>query len=143
MLYLDAEKILQEGMTVKLTKAYFSDCRHVGEKVTVAKTTDGWRSGDHRFEAGDELAILLNPDGTPFEGKRISMLTKLNNMMKRLLDKDTQALVKAGYINGDLELTETGKVAIWGILFDTHKSLLVESANADIAEAEEELKKNK
>lgn len=62
----------------------------------------------------------------------------LGVMMKKLLDADTQVLVKAGYINGDLELTNEGTTALDSILFDTAKPALVALANAKL---EEEKKK--
>jgi len=57
--------------------------------------------------------------------------------MKRLLDEDTQTLVKAGYINGDLELTEAGKKALWAIIFTANKAALVTEATEAIADAKE------
>lgn len=57
-------------------------------------------------------------------------MTKVSNMMKKLLDSDTQELVKAGYINGDLDMTEEGKNALIAELFVANKSALVESAKA-------------
>ena len=58
-------------------------------------------------------------------------------MLKRLLDRKAQTLYKAGYINGDLELTEEGKNALNTILFDEHKAALVELAEEAIEEQEE------
>lgn len=55
-------------------------------------------------------------------------MSTIGNMMKRLLDADTQTLVKAGYINGDLELTEAGKKALWAISFTANKAALVAEA---------------
>lgn len=65
-----------------------------------------------------------------------TMIKTVSNMMKRLLDADTQTLVKAGYINGDLELTCRGLLALQTIIFVQNKAALVESAQADITEAE-------
>lgn len=67
-------------------------------------------------------------------------MKKVSNMMKRLLDADTQKLVKAGYINGDLELTPEGHKALNTILFEENKAKLVKMAEEDIAEAEKESK---
>lgn len=66
-----------------------------------------------------------------------NIMKRLNNMMKRLLDADTQTLVKAGYINGDLELTDLGRGALIVILFDVHKSDLVAEAAESLKEEEE------
>ncbi len=67
-------------------------------------------------------------------------MKKLNTMMKKLLDPDTQTLVKSGYINGDLELTKEGEQALMTILFVANKAALVESAQAVL---DEEKKENK
>lgn len=64
-----------------------------------------------------------------------TIMTTLNTMMKKLLDADTQTLVKAGYINGDLELTTEGKQALIEIIFDLNKSALVAVAQAKLDEA--------
>ena len=51
-------------------------------------------------------------------------------MMKRVLDADTQTLVKAGFINGDLELTDKGSDALTDIVFAANKALMVTAAQA-------------
>jgi len=67
-------------------------------------------------------------------------MSKVGNMMQRLLDADTQKMVKAGFINGDLELTETGKKVLWAIIFSANKAEFVKEADAAIAEAAEAAK---
>lgn len=69
---------------------------------------------------------------------KINNMTKLNNMMKRLLDADTKKLIQAGLINGDLLLTEEGKQAIFAIILEANKKELVKLAEEII---EEEKKK--
>jgi hypothetical protein len=49
-------------------------------------------------------------------------------------DADTQTLVKAGYINGDLALTDTGRDELTALVFDANKAALVAAAQAKIAE---------
>jgi hypothetical protein len=73
----------------------------------------------------------------PAEFKEESKVNKLNSMMKRILDKDTQTLYKAGYLNGDLEMTDKGKKALQGILFDTHKAELIKAATEELEEDKE------
>ena len=63
-----------------------------------------------------------------------TIMTKLNTMMKQLLDADTQTLVKAGYINGDLELTSEGRDALNGIVFQQNKAALVALAQEALDE---------
>ncbi len=65
-----------------------------------------------------------------------SMASKLGTMMKKFLDADTQILVKAGFINGDLELTSEGQEELLAIAFDTHKAGLVAAARAKLEEEE-------
>lgn len=74
--------------------------------------------------------------GEIIKPKKKSMLFTLNTMMKKLLDADTQKLVKAGYINGDLELTCKGSDALREIAFDKYREDLVKKAEEVIAEAE-------
>ena len=63
-------------------------------------------------------------------------MNKLKPMMKRLLDKDTRTLYKAGYINGDLELTENGRNALDTIIFTANKAELVKMAQEELDEEE-------
>ena len=65
-----------------------------------------------------------------------TIMNKLSIMMKKLLDKDTQILVKAGFINGDLDLTGEGQNALNTVLFIEKKAELVKLAEEVLAEAE-------
>ncbi len=57
-----------------------------------------------------------------------TLMKTVSNMMKKLLDADTQELVEANYINGDLELTIEGIRALQTILFVSNKAELVKMA---------------
>jgi hypothetical protein len=59
-------------------------------------------------------------------------MTQINIMMKKLLDSDTQTLVRAGFLDNELNLTDEGKEAIFVSLFDTQKAALVVAAQAKI-----------
>jgi hypothetical protein len=59
---------------------------------------------------------------------------KLTNLVKKLVDSDTQTLIKAGFINGDLELTSTGKEELFAIIFEGNKAALVTAAQAVLDE---------
>lgn len=61
-------------------------------------------------------------------------MNSLNSMMKRILDKDAQTLYKAGYINGDLQLTEKGKNVLNSIIFEINKVELVKQAQEELDE---------
>jgi hypothetical protein len=65
-----------------------------------------------------------------------TMTQKVGSMMKRLLDADTRKLVKAGLINGDLELTTEGQQALMAVLFEGNKAALVKEAEEIISEQE-------
>lgn len=71
-----------------------------------------------------------------------TIMKKLNNMEKLLLDADTQKLKKAGLINGDLEITAEGRQELQFILFKANKADLVKRAEEIIAEKEAEDKKS-
>lgn len=64
-----------------------------------------------------------------------TIMNQLTSMLKRLLDPDGQALYEAGFINGDLKLTESGKEELNNIIFDANKAALVQVAKEKIAEA--------
>ncbi len=65
-------------------------------------------------------------------------MKKLSVMLKKLVDQDTQDLVKAGYLDGELNITHMGERALITHLFFAHKSDLVALAKADIEEVEKE-----
>lgn len=65
-----------------------------------------------------------------------TLMKKLSIMMKKLLDKETQLLVKAGFINGDLEITTEGQHALNSVLFTEKKAELVKLAEEVISESE-------
>lgn len=57
---------------------------------------------------------------------------KITNLVKKILDADTRKLVKAGFINGDLALTDEGVSELLGILFLEKKDELVKIADEKI-----------
>lgn len=66
------------------------------------------------------------------------MAIKLGAMMKRLLSEEIQILVKAGLINGDLELTAAGNKVLSACIFDQFKDKLVAEAKEILEEEKEE-----
>jgi len=68
------------------------------------------------------------------------MLQKLTNILKRVLNKEMQVQYKAGYRNGDLELTERGTNALLEILAQDREAELADSAREYIKEVKEEVK---
>jgi hypothetical protein len=75
-----------------------------------------------------------------FTPKKKTIMKTVSTMMKRLLDSDTQKLVKAGFLNGDLNVTDEGRKELINFLFLQHKADLVKVADEKIAEAEKENK---
>jgi hypothetical protein len=65
-----------------------------------------------------------------------SIMKTLSNYYKKFTDADTQALVRAGYLNGDLEPTSKAESAIKEITFFANKDELVKRAKEEIAEEE-------
>lgn len=66
---------------------------------------------------------------------------KLSVMQKLLMAKDDQTLTKAGYLDGDMDLTEEGQEALDSILFAANKAALVVLAQAVLDEEAAEAKK--
>ena len=86
--------------------------------------------------------VYLNPgqiislsDELPTKKKTI--MQKLTNTLKRVLNKDMQAQYKACFRNGDLELTQKGANALLEILAVKHEKELADAAREVIEEAEE------
>ncbi len=68
--------------------------------------------------------------------KNKSMVKKLSNWIKRTVNEDTQKLIKAGMLNGDLEPTEAGWDILEEIQWEKNHTDLVKRADEIIAEAE-------
>lgn len=106
--------------------------KNMGNCITdgsVVSYGNGYYTTTTQGVAGCSISV-----GTPLYVTNQKPMKKLNAMMKKLLDADTQKLVKAGFINGDLELTQQGKDALWSILFAANKAELVKLADEVIAE---------
>lgn len=58
----------------------------------------------------------------------------LNNLAKKLITKDLRTLIKAGFMDEELNLTPEGKSEVWALLFETFKKDLVKSAEEKLAE---------
>ena len=80
----------------------------------------------------DDLELVNKVDN------KQNCMQKLNSMLKRLLDKDSQALYKAGFIDGDLKLTSRGQEELNGIVFEANKTELVRLAQEQIVEDKED-----
>ena len=90
--------------------------------------------GDNYVARDCWAAGVSNPD---LEIKIITQTNntmKITNLVKKLLDNDTRTLVKAGFINGDLALTDEGTSELLGALFLEKKDELVKIAQAKLDE---------
>lgn len=76
------------------------------------------------------------PDEKPNKQGLKTMLRKLSTMLELQLDKESKTLYKAGFINGDLELTQEGKEVNEAINFSKNKTELVKAAEEKIKEEE-------
>jgi len=75
------------------------------------------------------------PNYKSFYDRTIAMFSAI---AKRLLDEDTQKLMKAGFLNSDLSLTPKGEEHVLALLLDQNKVALVKEAEAIIEENESE-----
>lgn len=73
--------------------------------------------------------------------KKSTMIKKLSNFIKKTVNSDTQELLKAGLINGDLEPTTEGKNELVQIIWFANLDALVVRAKEINAEAEADSKK--
>jgi hypothetical protein len=71
----------------------------------------------------------------PETDNKSSVMKKVSSMFKALVDADTRTLKEAGFINGDLELTDDGKAELVAILFAANKDALVKIAKEYLEEA--------
>lgn len=98
-------------------------------KVDEAMLNDMMRwTGSIQWRDDDE--VIIKPKQT--------IMQKLNLFVKKLLDQDLKTLIKAGYVDECLNLTEAGRQALTAILFFEKKAELVKAAEEKLAEEKEE-----
>ena len=122
------------------------DYLKVGDKIKVIYNDNGTQEyvGQERtierVDANDFYCYKLRGINSCFSQQEVQLISmnKLNAMLKRLLDADSQTLYKAGYINGNLELTDKGNKALSALVFDANKATLVKSAQEDLDEEAKE-----
>ena len=130
----------------------------IGDRVVSAKSCTGAENGQiYTVKKGtndqkDELVIGSREDGsgcicyeswdlveekTLQNNNKTNFMQTLKGMMKRLLDSETQTLYKAGLLNGDLQLTDAGKLALLELQFVEKKAELVKMAEEMLKEEEQ------
>ena len=135
----------------------------VGDKVKIVRYINYDVTEDVTNEKINEEVIIVSIDfsdkfpfscdnGRRFMSKELELISsdetnkqrtikmKLNNMMKRLLAPEVKKLIQGDIIDGDLELTESGKKALTALVFGTYKEELVKIAEEKIKEEKEEEK---
>ena len=88
-------------------------------------------------KSNSHKVVNLN-DIIKLEDKKINKKMKITNLVKSILDSDTRTLVKAGFINGDLALTDEGINELVGILFLEKKAELVKIAKETLKDEKED-----
>ena len=127
-------------------------CFKVGDKVRILRACSGTEVGEiieltangsynlphaKYCNCGNDIDGYWELITEKINNKKQTIMNKLSLMMKKLLDNDLQVLVKAGYINENLELTTDGKVALDSVLFDANKVALVKLAQEKLDEEKE------
>lgn len=97
----------------------------------------GYSREDEPYFRSGRTFIYEEKELTLIKTKK-TFMTKLNTMMKRILDPDIKKLIKGGLIDGDLQLTQEGRESLMAILFTEKKAELVKIAEENIKEAKEE-----
>jgi hypothetical protein len=87
----------------------------------------------HNKHVCEDCRAGLNDNPNP---KTITM--KLNALANRLFDKDTKALIKAGLMQTDGDLTAEGRAELDAIVFLANKEALVKRAEERIEEMKDE-----
>lgn len=114
-------------------------------RFTAVKPGSVFKTEEERKEFRTEYykGEPISPSKGVTEENMYQFLQKLTTNIRRMLNANDQTLYRAGYLNGDLEMTERGKQALLGVLLHQEevKTALVEEAKTFIDEAEKEEKK--
>ena len=65
-------------------------------------------------------------------------MSQLSKLAKKLLDADTKALVKAGVLDNELDVTEEGVDFVISFLIDKNKEELAKEARKQLQEQKKE-----
>ena len=88
---------------------------------------------DHNFYATEYSAKVACAEKV-YKLNNYTNKMKITNIVKKILDVDTRTLVKAGFINGDLALTDEGVSELVGLIFLEKKNELVKVAQEKLYE---------
>ena len=98
----------------------------------IAPSSNGCWHGGYKFSTYWKVVSELDKGYDIINYKDTQM--KITNLVKKILDKDTRTLVKAGFINGELALTDEGVSELLGLLFLEKKAELLKVAEEKIDE---------
>jgi len=70
--------------------------------------------------------------------RKSNLLTRMNKTLKRVLNANLRAIHKAGYINGNLEVTDRGMKVLEAILLQRYEKELAVEANEELEEKKSE-----
>jgi hypothetical protein len=65
-------------------------------------------------------------------------MTRLTTLAKRLFNSNIKTLIKAGFLNKDLSVTERGQAGINAVILESHMEEVVKLAEERIEEDKEE-----
>ena len=85
-----------------------------------------------QFAKGLTIEVTREESPERTQTKQTTM-QKITSALKRALNADLQAQYRAGYINGELELTEEGRVVLLAILVGKFSEEFTKEANEKIA----------
>lgn len=108
----------------EINKYYLSNMKNLYDSYLFGRSTSTCSSDDSK---------ALFSISKPTE----KSMYNLTNIAKRLLNKDIKTLVKAGFMNSDLSMTEAGRQELTSILFEKYQKELVEAATTKLEEEKE------
>ena len=137
---MEEERIRNKILIIAREKEYF-------DEMTCINKYFGEHNSAHWEDCLEKLVKekLLEKSGNQYHlvnitgsGETISQpktkMQKLTSMLKRILDPEAQTLYKAGYIDGNMALTQKGQEALSAILFTANKAELVKQAEEELEE---------
>ena len=124
-----------ESYTIITAKEFLEDR---GGKWDIGMLTCDETLIEDAFGLGDSLQEMVNAIGTRYieDKPKKTIMKTLTNTLKKVLPGDIQTQYKAGFRNGDIELTQEGVNELINILADKYKAELTARAEEIIKEEE-------
>lgn len=130
---------LDEGYVwlIKYVNNFWSSCNY---KNTLVERESLGLSDLKKGEPTSITQVLADHLNAPtifwykLTSKRRTIMETISMTAKKLLDSNTKKLIKAGFLDNELNLTESGREALDAILIEKHKVELVTMAEEVIKE---------